>query len=183
MIFDQLLGYFTNNNLLCLDQFGFRPGHFYRISSITIGRPFDYPVDRCKIPTNIYIDLSKAFDTLNHSMLLEKLQYYGITGTSLSLLGNYLSGRCQYVEYNGHRSNTLLITTGGPQGSVLGPLLFLIYINDLPMVSDMFNMLMYADAITLYCNIDQHVSDEVINHVLSMVSQWHAANKLSINVN
>ena len=119
---------------------------------------------------------------MNHSILLEKLQYYGVTGTSLSLLDNYLSDRCQYVEYNGHRSNTLPITTGVPQGSVLGPLLFLIYINDLPMVSDVFNMLMYADDTTLYCNIDQNVSEEVINNELSKVSQWLAANKLSINV-
>ena len=139
-------------------------------------------MDRCKIPTNIYIDLSKAFDTLNHSILLEKLQYYGVTGTSLSLLDNYLSDKCQYVEYNGHRSNTLPITIDVPQGSVLGPLLFLIYINDLPMVSDVFNMLMYADDTTLYCNIDQNVSEEVINNELSKVSQWLAANKLSINV-
>ena len=108
---------------------------------------------------------------MNHSILLEKLQYYGVTGTSLSLLDNYLSDRCQYVEYNGHTSNTLPITTGVPQGSVLGPLLFLIYINDLPMVSDVFNMLMYADDTTLYCNIDQNVSEEVINNELSKVSQ------------
>ena len=119
---------------------------------------------------------------MNHSILLEKLQYYGVTGTSLSLLDNYLSDRCQYVEYNGYRSNTLPITTGVPQGSVLGPLLFLIYINDLPMVSDVFNMLMYADDTTLYCNINQNVSEEVINNELSKVSQWLAANKSSINV-
>ena len=110
---------------------------------------------------------------MNHSILLEKLQYYGVTGTSLSPLDNYLSDRCQYVEYNGHRSNTLpYITTGVPQCSVLGPLLFYIYINDLPMVSDVFNMLMYADDTTLYCNIDQNVSEEVINNELSKVSQW-----------
>ena len=95
---------------------------------------------------------------------------------------NYLSDRYQHVEYNGHRSNTLSITTSVPQGSVLGPLLFLIYTNDLPMVSDVFNMLIYADDTTLYCNIDQNVSDEVINNALSKVSQWLAANKLSINV-
>ena len=182
MIFDQLLGYFTNNNLLCLDQFGFRPGHSTELAALRLVDHLINQMDECKIPTNIYIyiDLSKAFDTLNISIL--KLQYYGVTGTSLSLLDTYLSDRCQYVEYNGHRSNTLPITTGVPQGSVLGPLLFLIYINDLPMVSDVFNMLMYADDTTLYCNIDQNVSEEVINNELSKVSQFLAANKLSINV-
>ena len=74
-----------------------------------------------------------------------------------------MTDRCQYVEYNDHRSNTLPISTGVPQGSVLGPLLFLIYINDLPMVSDIINIMMYADDTTIYCNIDQNVSDEVIN--------------------
>ena len=182
VIFYQLLGYFTNNNLLCLDQFGFRPGHSTELAALRLVDHLITQMDSCKILTNIYIDLSKAFDTLNHSILLEKLQYYGATGTSLSLLGNYVSDRCQYVEYNGHRSNTLPITTGVPQGSVLGPLLFLIYINDLPMVSDVFNMLMYADDTTLYCNIDQNVSEEVINNELSKVSHWLAANKLSINV-
>ena len=103
MIFDQLLGYFTNNNLLCLDQFGFRPGHFTELAALRLVDHLITQMDRCKIPTNRYIDLSKAFDTLNHSILLEKLQYYGVTGTSLSLRDNYLSDRCQYVEYNGHR--------------------------------------------------------------------------------
>ena len=179
VIFDQLLGYFTNNNLLCLDQFGFRPGHSTELAALRLVPKW---IDVKYLLIYIYIDISKAFDTLNHSILLGKLQYYGVTGASLSLLDNYLSDRCQYVEYNDHRSNTLPITTGVPQGSVLGPLLFLIYINDLSMVSDVFNMLMYADDTTLYCNIDQNVSEEVINNELSKVSQWLAANKLSINV-
>ena len=76
-------------------------------------------MDKCRVPTNIYIDLSKAFDTLNHDILLQKLKYYGITGTSVNLLQSYLSERYQYVEYNGHRSNTLPISTGVPQGSVI----------------------------------------------------------------
>ena len=139
-------------------------------------------IDKCRVPTNIYIDLSKAFDTLNHDILLQKLKYYGITGTSVNLLQSYLSERCQYVEYNGHRSNTLPISTGVPRGSVLGPLLFLIYINDLPMVTGAFNMLMYADDTTLYCNINQNVSEVVINNELLKVSQCLAANKLSLNV-
>ena len=182
VIFDQLLGYFTNNKLLCMDQFGFRPGHSTELAALRLVDHLITQMDKCRVPTNIYIDLSKAFDTLNHDILLQKLKYYGITGTSVNLLQSYLSERYQYVEYNGHRSNTLPISTGVPQGSVLGPLLFLIYINDLPMVTDVFNMLMYADDTTLYCNINQNVSEVVINNELLKVSLWLAANKLSLNV-
>ena len=139
-------------------------------------------MNKCRVSTNIYIDLSKAFDTLNHDILLQKLKYYGITGTSVNLLQSYLIERYQYVEYNGHRSNTLPISTGVPQGSVLGPLLFLICTNDLPMVTAVFNMLMYADDATLYCNIHQNVSEVVINNELLKVIEWLAANKLSLNV-
>ena len=182
VIFDQLLDYFTNNKLLCMDQFGFRPGHSTELAALRLVDHLITQMDKCRVPTNIYIDNSKAFDTLNHDILLQKLKYYGITGTSVNLLQSYLSERYQYVEYNGHRSNPLPISTGVPQGSVLGPLLFLIYINDLPMVTDAFNMLMYADDTTLYCNINQNVSEVVINNELLKVSQWLAANKLSLNV-
>ena len=139
-------------------------------------------MDSNNVPVNIYIDLSKAFDTLNHSILLSKLEYYGITGRSYDLLKNYLSDRSQYVEFNGHISNTLPISTGVPQGSVLGPLLFLIYTNDLPLVSHIFDMLMYADDTTLYCNINQTITAETINKELIKISQWLGANKLSLNV-
>ena len=165
-----------------MDQFGFRPGHSTELAALRLVDHLITQMDNCRVPTNIYIDLSKAFATLNHDILLQKLKYYGITETSVNLLQSYLSERYQYVEYNGHRSNTLLISTGVPQGSVLCPLLFLIYINDLPMVTDVFNMLMYADDTTLYCNINQNVSEVVINHELLKVSQWLAANKLSLNV-
>ena len=101
-------------------------------------------MDRNKVTTNINIDFSKAFDTLNHSILLKKIEYYGIADNSLSLLDNYLTDRCQYVEYNGHKSNTLPISTGVPQGSVLRPLLSIIYINDLPMVNGISSIMMYA---------------------------------------
>ena len=125
-------------------------------------------MDSNNVPVNIYIDLSKAFDTLNHSILLSKLEYYGITGRSYDLLKKYLSNRSQYVEFNGQISNTLPISTGVPQGSVLGPLLFLIYINDLPLVSHIFDMLMYADDTTLYCNINNNIINLLFQTIVHM---------------
>ena len=115
----------------------------------------------------IYIDLSKAFDTLNDDILMSKLEYYG---------------RSQYVEINGHKSSHLQISTGILQGSVLGPLLFLIYINDLPNASNVVDMLMYADDTTLFCNMTDTITVDVINEELSNICDWLGANKLSLNI-
>ena len=139
-------------------------------------------MDMYNVSTNIYIDLSKAFDTLDHSILLSKLIYYGVTGCSYDLLSSYQTDRSQYVEFSGHNSDTLPISTGVPQGSVLGSLLFLIYINHLPLISNIFDILMYADDTTPYCNVNQNITAQVINGELLKINQWLGANKLSLNV-
>ena len=95
---------------------------------------------------------------------------------------NYLSHRYQYVEYNGVQSSSQHINTGVPQGSILGPLLFLFYINDLPLVSPVFRMLMYVDDITLFCNINKEINDNEINRQLNTISEWLLSNKLSLNM-
>ncbi len=106
-------------------------------------------MDKGETPINIYLDLSKAFDTLNHDIFLHKLEYYGVSNSSLNLFNNYLTNREQYVEYDDVNSDTLHISTGVPQCSILGPLLFIIYINDMSKVNKIFSFIMYADNTTL----------------------------------
>ena len=183
VIFNQLFNYMNNNKLLCLEQYGFRPGHSTELAALQLVNKITEQMDIGKIPLSIHMDLSKAFDTLDHSILLSKLAYYGI-GRDMcnNLLKSYLTDRYQYVEYKSARSPTKSIITGVPQGSILGTLLFLIYINDLPMVSQIFDMIMYADDTTLYCNINRDISDQDINAELKKVSDWLCSNKLSLNV-
>ena len=106
-------------------------------------------MDNNEVSISIFLDLSKAFDTLNHKILLNKLKYYGIEGVPLQLFKSYLTNRTQFVEIDDIKSDTLHIATGVPQGSILGPLLFIIYINDFSESSQVFNFIPYADDTTL----------------------------------
>ena len=165
-----------------MEQYGFCPGRSTELAAVRLVDHLISQMDYYSIPINVYIDLSKAFDALNHNILLSKLQYYGITGCSHHLLCSYLSGRSQFVECNGSKSEKLPIDTEVFQGSVLGPLLFLIYIYELPHVSKLFKMVMYADDTTLFCNIDNNVTEDVSNRELFKICEWLGANKLALNV-
>ena len=156
------------NNLLTMEQFGFRRGHSTELAAIQLVDRLTKQMDLGNVPTNIYIDLSKAFGTMDHSILLDKLSHYGICGVENLMLRTYLPNRHQYVEYNDSKSETKSISIGVLQGFILGPLFFLIYINDLPRVSRVFSMLMYmyADDTTLYCNINNANSDIILNNEL-----------------
>ena len=149
-----------------------------------IDRIFNHLDDK-KTPLAIFIDLSKAFDTIDHSILLDKLKHYGIKDTALNWFSSYLSHRTQYVQYKDKSSSKSLITTGVPQGSILGPLLFIIYINDLRYVSDKFKCIIYADDTTLdepICSFKNQADtslkeiEDSINSELDKIVEWLALN-------
>ena len=128
-IFDQITTYFNINKLFHNNQYGFRKEHSAELEALEVIDRITCNMDNGKIPFNIYLDLSKAFDTLDHNILTEK--NYGLTQSALTLLKSYLHERKQYVQINDAHSNVTLTSCGVPQGSILGPLLFIIYINDM----------------------------------------------------
>ena len=130
----------------------------------------------------VYLDLSKAFDTIDHNILIHKLEHYGFRGIVQNWFTSYLSDRKQYVNYNDKKSELKDIICGVPQGSILGPLLFILYINDITNASNLLDFILFADDTTiLYSSTDIMSQVPVINRELSEVSNWFRANKLSVN--
>ena len=188
VMYTQLYYYFNVNNLLSEQQYGFRSQHSTELASVKLVDFILKEMDNIrdiKIPASIFLDLSKAFDTLNFDILLRKLQHYGIDGNSLNLIKSYLTNRFQYVQFENSDSSLLEVKTGIPQGSILGPLFFSILINDLVNCSTKFQFLMYADDTTIYFNLNDFplINSEIeINSELEKVNTWLKLNKLAINV-
>ena len=183
LMYKRLCRFLEIHNALYSLQFGFQENHSIDHALVSLTEAVRNTLDNRRFGCGIFIDLQKAFDTVNHKILLLKLEHYGIRGCALEWFRSYLSERKQYVSVNGSNSNLLSITCGVPQGSVLGPLLFLIYINDLPNVSNKLNFYLFADDTNIYCE-SKNVPDliRIVNKELRSVKKWLDANKLSLNI-
>ena len=183
VVYKSVLRFMDDNLSLYKYQFGFRQQHSCQQAIITLIDKITSCLDTGDIVIGVFIDLKKAFDTVNHKILLKKLYAYGIRGSILKWLDSYLSDRLQYVYYNGSESNSDSITCGVPQGSILGPLLFIIYMNDIFNVSNFLFTILYADDTCVIANgVNIYDLMNLLNKELSLISIWLKSNKLSPNV-
>ena len=180
----QLNHYFNANDSLSPSQYGFRQGKS-TIDALLNTMQYVYDnLDRNRLVLSFFLDFSKAFDCVDHELLITKLDNHGIRGLELNYFKSYLSNREQYVSLQGVKSEKRIITRGVPQGSCLGPLLFLIFINDFPKSKSFFKFTLFADDSTLTCSFPDHdpiFIHETLNLQLIQIDKWLRSNKLQIN--
>ena len=179
LVYDQFYTYLTSNRLINSYQFGFRPTYSLYNSLLESTNNWCVNIDNGVV----FIDLKKAFDTIDHEVLLSKLRAYGVDDLTLPWFRSYLTDRRQRRFVNGQFSNSSFITKGVPQGSIIGPLLFLVYINDLPNYLNGGIPRMFADNTNISFSSNT-LSDleHLINFELQSLNRWLIANKLSLNI-
>eukprot|EP00794_Sanderia_malayensis_P000906 gene906-209_t len=172
----------TFHNLSSINQWGFKAGLSTETMLLYLSEKWKEALDNNKVVGTVFIDFKKAFDTINHKVLLKKLHATGISGSVYELIESYLKDRCQYVEINGKKSKLKLVEVGVPQGSLLGPRLFAIYVNDLPTAAKIGEIHMYADDTTV--SVIRDTVDEAIiaiNFITEDLNNWCNHNKLTIH--
>ena len=179
----RLNDFIDKNTLLSESQFGFRANRSTSLAILDLVEEISTALDNKKYTIGVFIDLKKAFDTIDNNLLCKKLEYLGVRGIVNNWLKSYLNNRKQYVEINKIRSEISKVVCGVPQGSVLGPVLFILYINDICNVSKLLNMILFADDTNLFrSGMDIDVLCKEISHELNKLKTWFRVNKLSLNV-
>ena len=183
-LFDIRLQKFIDKcNILSNSQYGFRSNCSTSLALLELTEEICTAVVNRKVTTGVFIDLKKAFDTIDHKLLLEKLEFYGIRGSVNEWVKSYLTGRKQFVQVNEYSSTIFNILCGVPQGSVLGPKLFILYINDLCNVSKLVKYVLFADDTNIFKSGDnvQELCNELSIELCRLIV-WFKANKLSLIV-
>ena len=184
LVYKRLHQYLEKKDILYYKQFGFHTTYSttYALLSIVdkINEAIDHDHDYA---CGMFSDLSKAFDTVNHDFLIKKLEFYGVRGLANKWFSSYLSNRRQFVSVNNISSDELTISCGVPQGSVLGPLLFLIYANDFANCSKLLEFNLFADDLKLFYKSNTFLALQTdLNKELTEVYKWLCVKKLSLNI-
>ena len=183
LVSKRLIKFLDKFNIISDNQYGFRASHSTNHAIANICEKIRHNVDTNEHTVSIFLDLSKAFDCVNHQILIDKLRHYGIRGVALNFLKSYLSDRTQFTIVNGISSDILNIICGVPQGSTLGPLLFLLYINDVCQVSKFTSCLYADDTCLIMSHKNIRTLEEMCNRELVEIDIWFRANKLTANIN
>ena len=184
IIYNRISDFVNKKDILYMHQYGFRKNHSTCLAMLHLIDNITSSLDRKELVMGIFLDLSKAFDTVDHEILFDKLYFYGIRGIALDWVKSYFYNRKQFVQFNKSCSAPQTLVCGVPQGSILGPLFFMLYVNDLYNVSSSLSkILLFADDTNiLISHKDPTCLTDIANTELDKINSWFKANKLSLNI-